>query len=63
MRWNIRRLYRRGPARLNRRGKLVTLEGGAALAEVARRNFAALSRSKAWLRSPLVLSTRPCWMP
>ena len=28
---------------LNRCGKLVTLEGGAALAEVARRNFAALS--------------------
>jgi predicted O-methyltransferase YrrM len=28
---------------LNRRGRLVTLEGGAALAEVARRNFAALS--------------------
>ncbi len=29
--------------RMNGRGKLITLEGGAALAEVARRNFAALS--------------------
>jgi predicted O-methyltransferase YrrM len=29
--------------KLNGRGKLVTLEGGAALADVARRNFAALS--------------------